>query len=98
MIIILDPAEEDLKQIFHWYEKQQTGLGLRFLLEFEKSVERIQDFPESNAKVYRHFRMAQLAKFPYGVFYSIGSENIYLQSIIHLRRSRRYWKERLKRW
>jgi plasmid stabilization system protein ParE len=82
-VIILDPAEDVLEQIFHWYEQQQSELGLRFLVEFEKSVERIRDFPGSNAKVYRNFRIAQPRKCPYGIFYFVGSENIFVQSIIY---------------
>jgi plasmid stabilization system protein ParE len=96
ILVILDAAEKELQEVFAYYEKQREGLGHRFLAEFRNASERIESFPECCQKLLGEVRVCKLSKFPYGLFYSVGSRHVIIQAIIHLHRSRRYWKRRLK--
>ena len=36
--IILSPAKEDIREAAQWYNKQQNGLGKRFIMEVRGKV------------------------------------------------------------
>jgi hypothetical protein len=44
-IVILDPAETDLIELFDFYEARRAGLGDKFIIDFLKCLERIEQFP-----------------------------------------------------
>ncbi len=42
---ILAVAQQEVEEASDYYAAQRTGLGHRFILEFEKTLEAIQAFP-----------------------------------------------------
>ena len=46
-------AQEEAEQAAVWYETQQTGLGIEFILELDTAVERAAESPEMYAMQYR---------------------------------------------
>ena len=49
--LILSPAQGDLAQAMEYYEQASPGLGLEFLTEVERTVQRILLNPEAWTKV-----------------------------------------------
>jgi plasmid stabilization system protein ParE len=94
--VILESAENDVIEIWDYYEQQQEGLGERFLDEFERAADGIRRFPRMYEVVFGAIRLCPTRKFPYGIFYTVGKTTIVVHAIIHLHRSRRYWKSRLR--
>jgi len=50
-IVILDPAETDLIELFDFYEARRAGLGDKFIIDFLKCLERIEQFPRQFAVI-----------------------------------------------
>jgi plasmid stabilization system protein ParE len=70
----LSPAQRELSEAVQYYEKASPGLGLEFLDEIEKTVERILQDPDAWTRVAEHHPRCRTRRFPYGVIYSIQLE------------------------
>ena len=79
-------AQEDLQEAAGYYEREKQGLGSRFLVEFERVIERLVSQPESAPRVSRHLRMARVGTFPYNVLYRIEDDHIFVLAVFHQRR------------
>ncbi len=66
-------AEEDLEEAATWYESQQTGLGQQFLDEVLEALETIAEMPLGYSVIYRNTRRAWMRRFPFGIFFQVGS-------------------------
>jgi plasmid stabilization system protein ParE len=67
-------AEADLLAAFQWYEIHLKGLGDEFLQEVDRSLNLIQEQPQSYPVLHRDIRRALIRRFPYGVFYLVERE------------------------
>jgi len=66
-VILYPEAEADLMEARDWYEQQRVGLGTRFVLCVDETLERIARTPTLYAVVYRDVRRAVIRRFPYVV-------------------------------
>jgi len=83
---LLSPAREELAAAALWYENQSTGLGQRFLNEFDSVMSLILRFPDAWKPVGRRHRRCRFRRFPYAVLYSnVGSE-ILVAGVIDFRK------------
>ena len=89
-------ASMEIDEAFHWYETQQSGLGLNFVNEAESSALRLLSFPNMNPEIGKRIRRAIMPVFPYGIIYSINADLIEIYAIAHLHRKPFYWKKRIK--
>ena len=64
-------AEQDIDEIFKWYEKQREGLGFEFLLSFDDSLDLLAKNPFAYFNVTRTIRRIAITRFPYTAYYSI---------------------------
>jgi hypothetical protein len=60
-------AEADIEAAAAWYERQQSGLGLRFVDAVDQVPTRIRETPLQFATVSSEVRRALLHTFPYAV-------------------------------
>jgi mRNA-degrading endonuclease RelE of RelBE toxin-antitoxin system len=79
-----------------WYNQKIQGLGFRFLLDLEITIENLIRNPFAYSVLKEPVRKASLKKFPYVVLYVIVSNNIIVIGIINTKRSRSYFKSRIK--
>ena len=93
---LLPEAEREVEQAFWWYERQQTGLGLEFLLAFEAAVESLRRLPEGHEIVALRTRKALLRRFPYLVLYALEEERIVITAVFHGRRDPQRWSDRVR--
>ena len=77
-----------------FYNAQQPKLGLDFLTEIERAIERIQQFPNAWPKVSQRSRRCRLTRFPYGLVYQIRVDRIVVLAVMHLHRRPGYWLSR----
>lgn len=87
-------AQEDLQEAAGHYEREKQGLGSRFLVEFERVIERLVSHPESAPRVSRHLRMARVGTFPYNVLYRVEDDHIFVLAVFHQRRRPGYGRDR----
>ena len=94
-ILIQPEAELDLQAAFNWYEKNSRGLGSEFIRVVDASLSAIQRNPFAYPIVYREIRRKLIRRFPYGIFYLIESETIYIIACLHVKRDPHQWQRRL---
>ena len=94
--IILPLAKEDIREAALWYNKQQDGLGKRFIAEVREKVHFIRQNPKALNVRYDNVRTAVLNVFPFMVHYTIDEENktIIISAILHTSRNPKLWKNR----
>jgi toxin ParE1/3/4 len=88
----------DIDEAIAWYENDLKGLGNRFLQNLNDAFEGIQKNPQHYRKIYGSVRRTLLKNFPYKVLFLIhNNESVLIIGVIHVKRSNRYLKKRLKK-
>jgi len=93
-IVIKPNAETDATKAAIWYNIQRERLGEEFLLAFEAKLNEIQLNPNQFFTVYKNLKRAFLKRFPYGIFFIIDYDTIYILAIVHTSRNPKTWKKR----
>jgi plasmid stabilization system protein ParE len=81
-------------QLF-FYEKQQRGLGERFISAVQTSIDRIIDSPLLGRILEEEVRRYLTKVFPYAVLYSIEDDYILIVAVMHCHREPGYWLHRV---
>ena len=71
-------ARVEMNESFDFYEARLDGLGIRFLLAVEQTVERISTHPDAGVLVAGEFRKRIVPGFPYSIIYRVWGDYIYL--------------------
>jgi plasmid stabilization system protein ParE len=87
-------AELDVEGAYRWYQAQEPGLAADFLGAVDTCIALIRRHPEAYQLVDRSMRRALLRRFPYAVFYEVGSSEIVVYAVFHGARNPRAWKRR----
>ena len=87
-------AEQDLADAASWYERQQPGLGYRFLNELEVVLAAIAERPRMYPVLHRKTRRALLRRFPFGVFFRIEADAVVVFGVLHASRAPAHWMTR----
>lgn len=87
-------VRKDLRKIYAWYEKEQSGLGERFLNHFEESTQQLIENPTNYPVVFRNKRRQVLNIFPYCNYFIIKGDVIRLIAVVHGKRHPQNWKNR----
>ena len=82
---IKDEARQDILSASTWYAQKAEGLNIKFIQEFEITLNVIRKNPKTYKRIYKHFRQAQLHKFPYVIIYEYQGNIIVVYSLFHLK-------------
>jgi len=85
-IVFLSEAEKDILDAHDWYESKRAGVGANFELCIEAALDNILLFPESSPKRFRNTRVAIVHHFPYGIYYTISGDIIFVVGVFHFKR------------
>jgi plasmid stabilization system protein ParE len=91
----LDPAEREMLDAARYYDSQAVGLGEDFLSKVEGAVRDIAEHADRWPVIRFEIRRRLVHRFPYGIFYRIGPEEIVVVAVAHLRRHPTYWIGRI---
>lgn len=69
-------ARADIEKAAAHYEAQREGLGAAFVDQVLDAVERISRNPRGYAKRIEDVRMAQVKKFPFGLWFRVVDEAV----------------------
>ncbi|HEY2382801.1 MAG TPA: type II toxin-antitoxin system RelE/ParE family toxin [Terriglobia bacterium] len=94
-IEILDEAEADLVEGFHFYEHQETGLGSYFLNSLSSDIDSLLFHAGIHNVVFGYHRCLA-AQFPFAVYYSVEGDVIRLQAVLDCRRNPSWTRRRLQ--
>lgn len=94
-VIVSPEAENDLKEIFSWYEDKRVGLGYDFLLQVDAGINFVKRNPESHPIEYKGTRKHLIKRFPYKIIYLVKEEEIIVLAVLHGKRSFKLLKSRV---
>lgn len=92
---LLPEAEKDLINAVAYSENCESSLGIDFAIEVDKTIARIIEYPTAWTSLSNNCRRCLVARFPYGIIYSIEPDSILIISIMNLHRHPEYWKDRI---
>jgi plasmid stabilization system protein ParE len=92
---ILDEAEQDLIEGFHFYEAQQAGLGDYFLDSLFSDIASLHLYGGIHARHFGFHRMLS-RRFPFAIYYRIAGMTVRVYAVLDCRRNPRRIEERLK--
>lgn len=75
-------AAADLAEAAEWYDRQQVGLGVDFVNEVERTLERIAMNPGIDPRVRASFRRTLLKRFPYQLIYREEPDRILVVALL----------------
>ena len=94
-IKLISPADIELLDTYHYYEKLSENLGKRFLREFQNITQNISKFPLSNQLISNNTRHAVMNNFPYFLLYVVEDDLVLITCIAHQRKNPNYYIDRL---
>jgi toxin ParE1/3/4 len=94
-VIVSPEAENDLKEIFSWYEDNRIGLGYDFLLQIDAGINFVKRNPEIHPIEYKGTRKHLIKRFPYKIIYLVKEEEIIVLAVLHGKRSFELLKSRV---
>jgi len=88
-IEISDFSSLDLKESFDYYERQQTGLGKRFIGEIKKNIDKLKNNPFLFQRANDILRRVVMDVFPFKIYYRIleNDKIVKIEAILHDSRS-----------
>lgn len=87
-------ADLDVEATFHWYENEQSGLGLEFLDELRATYDRIVEGPLKYRELRSGIRRALLRRFPYATYFAVEANVIVVLAVLHASRDPAEWPRR----
>lgn len=96
MIISTHPlADEELVAgAVHYAKEASARIAERFIAEFERSVQLMQEFPDIGAPWREPIRRLPIRRFPYSIVYYHSGEVLRILAIAHQKRKPGYWRGR----
>lgn len=87
-------VECDIREIGCWYEQRNPGRRIRFEEALGEALTRITTNPEAFAPVIRQFRRARVKGYPYGVYFELRDDVIYVNAILHAKQGfeKLFWR------
>ena len=77
---------DDLADAASWYDRQQSGVGDRFLAEFRKTAGKIAGIGLVLRRSYGEFRHLKTHGFPYLVYYREDAEGFFVALVVNAAR------------
>lgn len=88
-------AARDAEEAAIWYESQQSGLGVEFVLELDAAIDRAAEAPENYEELYFGMRRVLVRRFPYSVYFLFGSETVEVIAVLHQHQAPSSWQSRI---
>jgi plasmid stabilization system protein ParE len=90
-------AEAEADEAAAWYEAEQPGLGIEFLLELDAAIERAAETPLAYAPVFLEARRVLTRRFPFAVYFVYNRDVVEVFAILHQQRAGSLWQSRVRR-
>ena len=79
-------AETELAEARLWYSLQREGLDAALMRSIDQTLSALARRPYSNPIIYRSLRRAVVRRFPFAIFYEVGTSEIVVFAVYHSRR------------
>jgi plasmid stabilization system protein ParE len=84
---ILDAASRDLIEGYHFYEKQQAGLGAYFIDSLFSDIDALLLYAGIHAVHFGRFHRALSKRFPFAIYYKVAGLEVQVYAVLDCRRS-----------
>ena len=91
----LTPAEEEMTEAALFYEAASSQLGIDFLDDVQRAIDRLREFPHAGEAVTSDVRQTLLHRFPFSLIYTIEENLIVVIAVAHHGRRSGYWQSRV---
>ncbi len=86
-LVLKSVAEEQIDEVYNWYEDQREHLGEDFLEELQDYFDIIKKSPAIFSKNESNYNQAFLKRFPYVIVYDINEKEVVVYSVFHTNRN-----------
>ena len=86
-------ALAELREATLYYERNEPGVGLKFLDEINDTVNRILRSPRAWHPVSARSRRCRTHRFPFGLLYQVRADGILITAVMGFRRNPRRWRD-----
>jgi hypothetical protein len=93
---ILDLAKDDLIEGYHFYEKQEVGLGNYFVSCLYSDIESLKLYAGIHRKVHKELHWLLSNRFPFAVYYSKSGDLVQIRAVVDCRRKPSWIRRHLK--
>lgn len=83
---ILDAASRDLVEGYHFYERQQTGLGAYFIDSLFSDIDALLLYAGIHAIYFGRFHRALSKRFPFAIYYRVVEQEVQVYAVLDCRR------------
>jgi plasmid stabilization system protein ParE len=87
-------AREEFDEAADRYEKIRAGLGVDFIEDISRCIDRAIEGPARYAKVLGEIRHVRSHRFPYAVYFRAEAERIVVMAVFHGSREPKRWQQR----
>jgi plasmid stabilization system protein ParE len=94
-VLFFLPAQHELREAVSYYNSQCAGLGFEFAAEIRKTIARILRFPSSWTRLSPRTRRCLANRFPYAVIFQNTDTQVFIVSVMHLKREPDSWQSNL---
>ena len=94
-VVILEDAAEDLESGAQFYESCEAGVGDYFLDSILSDLDSLILFVGVHPIHFGFYRMLS-RRFPFGIYYEVEAEMVYVYAILDLRRDPLWIRNRLR--
>ena len=91
-LIVLHRVWPALVQSAEWYQLQSEGLGAEFIDAVVALSDIVAQNPQHFPVVHLDARRAVMSRFPFGMYFVIRPDSIYVFAISHLHRNPKSWQ------
>ena len=95
-VTLLAGAERDVFEIFARLEAHHPDSADAFLQRVETSMQQLSEHPESAPAFAGRIRRLMIRGYPFGMFYSVEGERLFVQAVLDLRQSPEAIRRRLE--
>jgi hypothetical protein len=94
-IEILDEAQEDLTQGFHFYESREPGLGSYFIDCLFSDIDSLFIYAGIHQVLFAYHRCLS-KRFPFAIYYGVENELVRVHAVLDCRRNPSWIRARLQ--
>lgn len=95
-LIIKTLAEQDLTYAVEWYAEQSPRLSEPLIRDIDTTLNTLKDNPHIYQKRYGQVRIAFTQPFPYGIYFTIEENMVYVHAILHTKQRPQIGLKRIK--
>lgn len=95
-IRILDSASQDLIKGFHFYEKQDAGLGNYFIDSLFSDIDSLLVYAGIHPMHFGYHRLLS-KRFPFAIYYKVMNHDVSVYAVLDCRRNPAWARERLNK-